>query len=117
LSESGLVFGLVVQGDRHDSEEDAMTPRPTPGSADRTEGTPAENNVGVTGTSAPVTPIEDQLLTTAEVALMLRLPCATLRTWRYQGIGPRSFHLGPRGIRYKRSDVAIWVDRQYGATG
>ena len=59
---------------------------------------------------------EDELLTTAEVARMLRLPGATLRTWRYQGIGPRSFHLGPRGIRYKGSDVAIWLDRQYGAT-
>jgi predicted DNA-binding transcriptional regulator AlpA len=60
---------------------------------------------------------EDELLTTAEVALMLRAPSATLRTWRYQGIGPRSFHLGPRGIRYKKSDVLAWLDRQYGAIG
>lgn len=60
---------------------------------------------------------EDELLTTAEVALMLRTPNATLRTWRYQGIGPRSFHLGPRGIRYKKSDVLAWLERQYGAVG
>ena len=56
---------------------------------------------------------EDALLTTAEVALMLRTPGATLRTWRYQEIGPRWFHLGPRGVRYKRSDVLAWLDRQY----
>lgn len=56
---------------------------------------------------------EDALLTTAEVALMLRTPGATLRTWRYQDIGPRWFHLGPRGIRYRRSDVLAWLDRQY----
>jgi predicted DNA-binding transcriptional regulator AlpA len=48
---------------------------------------------------------------------MLRTPNATLRTWRYQGIGPRSFHLGPRGIRYKKSDVLAWLDRQYGVAG
>lgn len=94
-----------------------MTPRPTPSSDQRVAGPPGENDAVKTGTTIPVTSLEDQLLTTAEVALMLRLPCATLRTWRYQGIGPRSFHLGPRGIRYKSSDVAIWLDRQYGATG
>lgn len=94
-----------------------MTPRPTPSSDERAGGAPGEDNAGKTGTTIPVAPLEDQLLTTAEVALMLRLPCATLRTWRYQGIGPRSFHMGPRGIRYKKSDVTIWVDRQYGATG
>lgn len=60
---------------------------------------------------------DDPLLTTAEVALMLSTPNATLRTWRYQGIGPRSFHLGPRGVRYKRSDVLAWLDRQYGVAG
>jgi predicted DNA-binding transcriptional regulator AlpA len=94
-----------------------MTPGPTPSSDEPAGAAPGENNAGKTGTTIPVTPLEDQLLTTAEVALMLRLPPATLRTWRYQGIGPRSFHLGPRGIRYKSSDVAIWLDRQYGATG
>lgn len=94
-----------------------MTPRPSPGSADRVAEEPAANEVGQAGTSNPARLIEDQLLTTAEVALILRLPPATLRTWRYQGIGPRSFHLGPRGIRYKSSDVATWLDRQYGATG
>lgn len=58
---------------------------------------------------------EDELLTTAEVSLLLRTPSATLRTWRYQEIGPRWFHLGPRGVRYKRSDVLAWIARQYGA--
>ena len=58
---------------------------------------------------------DDQLLTTAEVADLLRTPDATLRYWRYQGIGPRSFRLGPRRVAYKRSDVLSWLDKQYGA--
>lgn len=72
--------------------------------------------LGDRSTPSAVTPMgEDELLTTAEVALMLRTPNATLRTWRYQGIGPRSFHLGPRGVRYRKSDVLAWLERQYGA--
>jgi predicted DNA-binding transcriptional regulator AlpA len=98
-------------------EDDAMTASYTPAFDDRT--TPLRPGPG-TGDSAPATASalgDDQLLTTAEVALLLRTPNATLRTWRYQGIGPRSFHLGPRGIRYKKSDVLAWLDRQYGAVG
>ena len=94
-----------------------MTASYTPGFDDR----PAPNHRDAPpGASAPTSASafgEDQLLTTAEVALMLRTPNATLRTWRYQGIGPRSFHLGPRGIRYKKSDVLAWLDRQYGVVG
>jgi hypothetical protein len=40
---------------------------------------------------------EDQLLTIAEVAAIVRVPVATLRYWRHLGTGPRSFRVG-RGV-------------------
>jgi predicted DNA-binding transcriptional regulator AlpA len=89
----------------------SQTPRPDNGSAQAPSGIGRSQNPG-----AETTPLgEDQLLTTAEVGLLLRTPSATLRYWRYAGVGPRSFHLGPRGVRYKRSDVLSWLDDQYGA--
>jgi predicted DNA-binding transcriptional regulator AlpA len=94
-----------------------MTASYTPGFDDRPAPDHRDSRPGA-GAPTPTSAFgEDQLLTTAEVALMLRTPNATLRTWRYQGIGPRSFHLGPRGIRYKKSDVLAWLDRQYGVAG
>lgn len=55
------------------------------------------------------------LLTTAEVAELLHLPEGTLRTWRHQGTGPRSFKLGAL-VRYERRDVLEWLQRQVDAT-
>lgn len=65
----------------------------------------------------------DEILTTAEVAALTKLPLGTLRYWRHlnvhaqphQHIGPRSFKLGPRRVAYKRSDVEAWIARQYQA--
>ena len=50
-----------------------------------------------------------ELLTITEAADMLRTPVATLRYWRHQGIGPRSFRLGRR-LLYRRDDVHAWID-------
>jgi excisionase family DNA binding protein len=50
-----------------------------------------------------------ELLTIAEAAEVLRTPVATLRYWRHQGIGPRSFRLGRR-VLYRRDDVHAWID-------
>jgi excisionase family DNA binding protein len=50
-----------------------------------------------------------ELLTIAEAADVLRTPVATLRYWRHQGIGPRSFRLGRR-VLYRRDDVHAWID-------
>lgn len=57
----------------------------------------------------------DELMTTAEVAELLRTPAATLRYWRHLRTGPRSFRVGPRRVAYKRSDVLAWLDEQYAA--
>ena len=53
----------------------------------------------------------DELLTIAEVAAIVRAPIATLRYWRHLGTGPRSFRVG-RGVRYWRTDVTAWLEAQ-----
>jgi predicted DNA-binding transcriptional regulator AlpA len=55
--------------------------------------------------------IDDDLLTMAEVAAIVRAPVATLRYWRHLGTGPRSFRVG-RGVRYWRTDVNLWLEQQ-----
>jgi len=50
----------------------------------------------------------DDLLTTAEVAHIMRAPVSTLRYWRHLGTGPHSFRLGRRVV-YRRADVSAWL--------
>lgn len=57
----------------------------------------------------------DQLLTTNEAAEVLHTPAATLRWWRHQGTGPRSFRLGARRVMYKKADLLSWLQSQYDA--
>jgi predicted DNA-binding transcriptional regulator AlpA len=54
---------------------------------------------------------DDKLLTLQEVAVVVRVPVATLRYWRHLGTGPRSFRIG-RGVRYWRTEVFAWLDDQ-----
>ena len=51
---------------------------------------------------------DDKLLTLQEVAVVVRVPVATLRYWRHLGTGPRSFRMG-RSVRYFRTDVFAWL--------
>lgn len=52
----------------------------------------------------------DELLTTAEVADIVRAPAGTLRYWRHRGIGPRHFKIGRRVV-YRRSELEAWIAR------
>ena len=54
----------------------------------------------------------DELLTTNEAAQRVNVPAATLRWWRHQSRGPRSFRLGRR-VMYKVADLDAWVDAAY----
>lgn len=56
-----------------------------------------------------------EILTTAEVSALTKIPAPTLRRWRHERTGPRSFSLG-RLTRYYRNDVDAWLDEQYEAT-
>ncbi|WP_100501690.1 helix-turn-helix transcriptional regulator [Geodermatophilus chilensis] len=56
---------------------------------------------------------EPELLTITEAAELLRAPVATLRYWRHQGTGPRSFRLGRR-VLYRADDLRSFIDAQHG---
>lgn len=56
----------------------------------------------------------NDLLTTSEVAEMLRASEATVRYWRYTNTGPRSAKVGRRVI-YRRADVEQWLEDQFSA--
>jgi predicted DNA-binding transcriptional regulator AlpA len=54
---------------------------------------------------------DDELLTLAEAAAIVRVPEATLRYWRHLGEGPHSFRIG-RTVRYWRSEVLSWLEAE-----
>jgi predicted DNA-binding transcriptional regulator AlpA len=66
--------------------------------------------------TAEVREVDDDLLTMAEVAAIVRAPVATLRYWRHLGTGPHSFRVG-RGVRYWRTEVTTWLQRQSESDG
>lgn len=51
------------------------------------------------------------LLTTAEVARMLRVDASTLSRWRMSGAGPQVTWLSPNLPRYQRVHVLAWLQR------
>lgn len=55
--------------------------------------------------------VDDELLTIAEAAAILRTPVATLRYWRHIGTGPHSFRVG-RSVRYWRTGLVEWLEQQ-----
>lgn len=46
-----------------------------------------------------------ELMTSAEVSERLRVSRSTLERWRFEGRAPAPIKLGPRTVRYRRSDV------------
>jgi len=57
---------------------------------------------------------EDDLVTLAEVAEILRVPVNTVRWWRHQGTGPRFFKLG-RHLVTTHGDLRRWISTQRAA--
>ena len=51
---------------------------------------------------------KNELLTTGETAVLLRLQPQTLRVWRYRGGGPRYLKIGNRVV-YSRQDIEAWL--------
>jgi hypothetical protein len=60
------------------------------------------------GRKAAVLPV---LMTTTEVAALLRVDPSTLSKWRSCGQGPRATWLTPSTPRYARSGVLAWLGR------
>ena len=57
-----------------------------------------------------------ELLTTAEVAALLKVNRSTLSRWRSVGIGPESRGSSANIPRYQRADVVEWLRRAVGLT-
>lgn len=58
------------------------------------------------------TDADDQLLTTKECAALLAVHPVTLATWRLEAHkGPRFVKIGS-AVRYRRSDIDAWLERQ-----
>lgn len=53
----------------------------------------------------------DRLLSAQEVADYLRVPLATIYTWRHRHQGPPGLRVG-RHLRYRRRDVEAWIELQ-----
>ena len=68
------------------------------------------------GAGAAPLSLADEFLTSEDVARITKIPVGTLKAWRHYRTGPRSFKLGDRTVRYRRSDVDAWLDEQYAST-
>jgi hypothetical protein len=56
--------------------------------------------------------MNDELLTTAEVAKVLRISASSVAKWRYNGGGPAYLRVGPaKKIVYRKSDVMEFLER------
>ena len=49
------------------------------------------------------------LMTTAQVAALLKVNRSTLSRWRFLGVGPRVTWLSSSIPRYQRADVQDWL--------
>jgi predicted site-specific integrase-resolvase len=55
--------------------------------------------------------VQDELLLPEEAAKLLRVSVATLKDWRYLGVGPAYIRVGQRP-RYDRRDLQRYKDDQ-----
>jgi excisionase family DNA binding protein len=62
-------------------------------------------------------PEDIEYLTTHEAAGLLRVSPITLRIWRHQKRGPEYMILGGRGVRYKRSVLLEFLERNGSLVG
>lgn len=60
--------------------------------------------------------MEESLLTPAQVADMTGLTTGALAQLRYLNRGPDFYRLGPRTIRYARSEVQEWIHQSRTST-
>ena len=53
---------------------------------------------------------EDELLTVAELAELLKVTPQTIYAWRAERHGPPAVKLNDRAIRFRRCDVDAWLE-------
>jgi len=50
-----------------------------------------------------------------EAARYLGVSEGALRLWRSRGEGPRHFKAGPKLVRYRRTDLDLWIEARLSA--
>lgn len=55
----------------------------------------------------------ERLMSPADLADYLGVPIRTVYAWRHHRTGPPGLKVG-KHVRYRRSDVATWLDAQAG---
>ena len=58
----------------------------------------------------------DQMLTTRQVANMLGVSMQWLEIGRHRNYGPPCIQLGERCVRYRRDDIARWLEQRMKAS-
>ena len=53
---------------------------------------------------------QETLLSEGQVAKWLGYSTRTLQKWRWLGAGPPFVRISPRSVRYRRRDVADWIE-------
>jgi helix-turn-helix protein len=51
------------------------------------------------------------LFDTPEAADFLRVPKRALESWRYRHVGPPFIRLNHARVRYRKSDLIVWLNR------
>jgi hypothetical protein len=54
----------------------------------------------------------DQLYSTKQLSKLLAVSEQLIELWRHRGEGPRFVKLGARCIRYKRTDLLVWLNER-----
>jgi hypothetical protein len=54
-------------------------------------------------------PADELLIDQSTAAQMLGLKPETLATWRAKGIGPCFIRISRRAVRYRRTDILVWL--------
>jgi prophage regulatory protein len=62
------------------------------------------------------TPQQERLVREPERALITGIPTSSWYTMQQEGLAPRPYHIGPRTVAWRLSDLNNWIKRQT-ATG
>jgi len=71
-----------------------------------------QNLLQTTSTGDKAGDAPDSLVRQEEAALILQVTPRCLENWRYRGGGPRWVQISSRCIRYRRSDLALFIEER-----
>jgi len=60
-------------------------------------------------TTSPTGHSAEPLLTTEQAAILIGFHPSYLAKARLTGAGPRFLKIGPKSVRYRRSDIDLWL--------